>query len=164
MILTIMRHGEAGMAASDRERQLTDRGRAEVAVGARRLGEICAAIELPAPDRVLFSIWERAARTAEIACTGLGQPPSLECEALRPGSTVTGVDSLLEAHIERAEHVLLVSHQPLVSQLVDHYLGERRRVPGLNPGGLVTLDLAAPAAGCGQLRFWALPPAYRSDT
>jgi phosphohistidine phosphatase SixA len=58
---------------------------------------------------------------------------------------------------------VLVSHQPLVSYLIDHLLGEVALVPALPPGGLVTMDLAAPARACGRLLFWALPPQYEAD-
>jgi phosphohistidine phosphatase len=86
-------------------------------------------------------------------------------DTLLPGAGVSGVDVCLErqCHSQAApEHLLLVSHQPLVSRLVDHYLGERGRVPPLSPGGFATLSLEAPVAACARLLFWALPPTYKT--
>ncbi len=85
-------------------------------------------------------------------------------EALLPGRQPPGVDELLQAlwteQDDNPGHVLLVSHQPLVSRLVDHYLGTPGLAPGLVPGGQATLALDAPAAGCGRLLFLAQPPEY----
>lgn len=162
MIVTIMRHGEAGAAAVDRERRLTPRGEAEVAAGCKRLLELCARRELPAPDVVYHSAWTRTSQTAAIACAGLevAQPEALA--ALLPGGSLTGVDTALAPRLAGADHLLLVSHQPMVSRLADHYLGQRGRVPALTPGGYVVIDLATAAAGCGQLCFWALPPEFQA--
>jgi phosphohistidine phosphatase len=60
-------------------------------------------------------------------------------------------------------HLILVSHQPLVSSLINHYLGEWGRVPPLSPGGFCTLHISAPAEGCAELVFWALPPEFQVD-
>lgn len=163
MIATILRHGEAGPAASDRERRLTSRGVAEIERAAPALAAACRSRGLALPSRVLHSPWERTRATAEIVARHLdieAQP----VDALAPGAATAQVDSVLQ-HIELsadAAHCLLVSHQPLVSQLADHYLGEPGLAPGLTPGALVTLSLDTVAPGCGSLQFWALPPAYQA--
>ena len=68
---------------------------------------------------------------------------------------------LLEEYWAGDNHSVLVSHQPLVSRLVDHWLGEQGRVPGLVPGGLVTLEMEVVAPGCAALVFCAQPPDYK---
>ena len=80
-------------------------------------------------------------------------------EALRPGATPEDVDRAMAAHATD-EHVLLVHHQPLVSRVLGHYLGDATQVPFLDPGGLATLTMDLPAPACASLLFWSLPPEY----
>mgnify|MGYP001819884569 FL=1 len=165
MIVTIWRHGEAGSAPSDRQRALTDRGTDDVAFGCHRFHDICVERALPAPGRILHSSWARTTQTADILASAFTHALRAPCEALIPGSDVAHVDrDLSDVFTGEAppEHLVLVSHQPLVTHLVDHLLGERGRVPSLSPGGLVALRLDAPAAGCAELLFWALPPSYEA--
>lgn len=165
MILTIWRHGQAGSAATDRQRELTRSGRDDLARACRRFQAICRDRSLPLPDLVLFSAWLRTTQTAGIICDAMDVNPPQPCAALLPASDVHTVDKALGEVFESpnlAQHLLLVSHQPLVSRLVDHYLGDFGRVPSLAPGGLATLSLAVPAPACAQLLFWAMPPDYRA--
>ncbi len=159
MLLTIMRHGEAGHAASDRERQLTGRGLQEVPAGCRALRESLQRRGLSPVSRLLYSAWVRTTQTAQIAREALAPDVFETCDAILPGARVAPVDRVLEALLETEAHVLLVSHQPLVSSLASHYLGHQR-VPGLSPGAWVCLELHAAAAHCGELRCWALPPQF----
>ena len=167
MIVTIWRHGEAGMAVPDQLRELTGEGEDDVGFGCLQFHTACESRGISHPQLVLHSPWVRTTQTADIlgaAFTHAGRRP---LKALQPGSDVAAVDAAL-VEVESAaadpstQHVALVSHQPLVSWLVDHYLGEPGTVPPLSPGGLVTLELDVPAKGCGQLLFWALPPEYEA--
>jgi phosphohistidine phosphatase len=166
MIVTIWRHGEAGSAASDRLRELTVRGADAVGFACQRFHDICHSRGIPQPGLVLHSAWVRTTQTADIIAstfTLAGLSPS---KALQPGGSIEAVDAALAAITvadSNVQHVVLVSHQPLVSYLVDYYLGCIGRVPSLLPGGLVTLDMQVPAVDCGQLLFWALPPDYKAD-
>ncbi len=163
MIVTIWRHGQAGSAVSDRLRELTDTGRADLALGGPAFRRACEPRALPLPSRLLHSAWLRTTQTAALVEQALGTGDVSADDALLPGAGVGGVDACLERQFQSQaapDHLLLVSHQPLVSRLVDHYLGERGRVPPLSPGGLATLSLDAPAAACAWLLFWALPPTY----
>ena len=168
MIVTIWRHGEAGSAVSDRLRKLTARGRDEVRRGARQFRGACAGAAIALPDLVLFSRWVRTTQTADILGAAFAGAAVREQAQLQPGSGLGAVDAGL-AELAAAgrppAHVVLVSHQPLVSGLVDYYLGglaagAAGQVPALSPGGLATLSLQVVARDCGQLLFWALPPAY----
>ncbi len=165
MIVTIWRHGEAGSAASDRQRPLTDSGTDDVAFGCHRCHDICTEHGLPAPGVVLHSSWLRTTQTADIIASAFTHATMAPSQALIPGSDPGLVERVLSgftAGDAEPDHVVLVSHQPLVSRLVDHLLGDRGRVPALTPGGFATLRLEVPAAGCGELLFWALPPAYEA--
>jgi len=161
--VTIWRHGEADSAATDRQRELTARGRAQLDTGCSQFLAACDNRSLPVPDQVLHSPWLRTTQTAEIIATALGRGPTGDCTALRPGSDMHAVDRSLAELMDsrhRPRHLVLVSHQPLVSRLVDHYLGEPGRVPALSPGGLATLSVDVAARACARLLFWALPPDY----
>ena len=165
MILTIWRHGEAGDAATDRQRSLTARGIDEVGRGVAAFAIACAQrADIGLPTRLLHSPWVRTTETARIIGRGLNMD-SEEYLPLAPGATPDGLDRALASEAEIAAdngHLLIVSHQPLVSRLIDFYLGAARVVPPLSPGGLAGLSLDPPAAGCATLQFWALPPHYEA--
>lgn len=165
MILTIWRHGEAGSAATDRLRELTDRGTEDIGFGCHQFHALCEARDICHPDLLLHSEWVRTSQTAEIIGLAFNHAPRESCPALIPGRQPADVEIALADRLQRQptlQHVLLVSHQPLVSALVDHLLGERGRVPPLAPGGLATLEMDLPAAGCASLRFSAQPPDYEA--
>jgi len=163
-ILTIWRHGTAGEAVVDRQRELTGSGRDDVGFGCHQFHTACKTWNVVHPTRILYSPWVRTTQTAEILAAAFTHAEKTAETALQPGSDVAAVNRALERLFDHAkddqQHLLLVSHQPLVSQLVDYYLGSRGSVPQLPPGGLVTLSLEYPATDCGTLLFWAIPPEY----
>ncbi len=162
MIITIVRHGKAGDAATDEMRELTYGGTDDVSFGCHRLREICTEKSLPLPSHILYSSWRRTTQTAEILAAAFTAP--LETmDALLPDAGVIDVDSALALlpNDNDTAHRVLVGHQPMVSHLVDRYIADPGRVPSLSPGGMVSIRLEVPAAGCGELLFWALPPEYR---
>ena len=165
MILTIWRHGEAGQAPRDFERTLTDRGCDDIGFGAQRFHAHCQRREIHAPDRIVHSPWIRTRQTADIVSAAFTHAVSAEDARVQPGAGPAEALSLVQSVIEEniSEHLLLVSHQPLVSQLVDCLLGDAGRVPPLSPGGLVVLELEIAEAGSATLAFWSLPPEYGAD-
>lgn len=166
MIVTIWRHGEAGRAFTDRRRELTQQGRDDIGFGCQQFHLACAARNMPHPDLILHSPWVRTRQSAELIASAFTHATLHPETALRPGSEAVAVDACMESLLQSAScprHVVLVSHQPLVSRLVDHYLGESGSVPPLSPGGLAMLELDVAAADSGQLRFWALPPEYEAS-
>jgi phosphohistidine phosphatase len=166
MILTIWRHGQAGWATSDRRRELTDRGTDDIGFACPQFHAACEARQLPPPDLILHSPWLRTTQTADILASAFTHAEVRSHQALQPGSSAPQVDALLESLPSgegRPRHLLLVSHQPLVSHLVERYLGEPGQVPALSPGGLATLQLEAVGPGIGRLLFWAMPPEYETS-
>lgn len=162
MIITILRHGKAGDARRDEDRALTDRGIDDISFGSHRLRDLCTDKSLPLPSHVFHSSWRRTTQTAEIIAAAF--TASIEpMDALLPGSTIADVDGALSRLTPGESHCVLVGHQPMVSTLVDYYLGDPGRVPPLKPGGLACLRLDVAARGCGGLLFWAMPPEYRGD-
>ena len=163
MILTIWRHGQAEERIPDSQRALTESGRDDVGVGCHRLHKACQVRGLSEPDQILYSSWLRTSQTAEIIGAVFSAAKTEAVGALLPASDVTDVDNLLSALIDAEgsdEHVVLVSHQPLVSELVDRYLGDAGAVPFLSPGSFTTLSLDMAIAGCASLLFCAFPSEY----
>jgi phosphohistidine phosphatase len=113
---------------------------------------------------VLHSPLVRTTQTAEIISSAFNHASVSVEAALQPGGSVTALDATVAALSEqqRVAHIVLVSHQPLVSYLLAHYLGEVGSVPSLPPGGLATLALDVCATGCGTALFWAFPPEYEA--
>ena len=143
MLLTLWRHGEAGSAATDESRSLTRHGSDEVLAMAQ---EYSTWSEASAPGPVsllLYSPYRRTIETAEL----LG-------ELLRPGSQE--VDSSLapgaypeafsEQHYTGHEHIVMVSHQPFLSQAIAHWTDDVTLAP-LAPGGYSTLEVTYLARG-----------------
>lgn len=165
MILTIWRHGEAGRAATDQERELTDSGRDDIGFACQQFHEACAVRDIIHPDSIFYSPWVRTSQTAEIVAGAFTHANKASLGALQPGSDVNAVDIAVTAIMGGEaphEHILLVSHQPLVSYVLDYYLGESGAVPSLSPGGLATLSLDVPARACGEILFWAQPPEFEA--
>ncbi len=160
MIITIVRHGEAGDAHIDEDRELTDRGVDDISFGSHQLRDLCRDKSLALPSHIVHSSWRRTTQSAEILeaafLASIAPMP-----ALLPGASLGDVDTALAALSPELEHCVLVGHQPMVSALVDYYLGDPDKVPSLPPGGLVSIGLETPARGCGELLFWALPPQYK---
>jgi len=165
MILTIWRHGTAAEGENDRLRELTDSGRDDVGFGSQRFHEACIASNIPHPHTILHSPLVRSCQTAEIIAAAFTHASVRALQALQPGNKPVAVDESVARFIDfqmQQQHIVLVSHQPLVSHLVEHYLGDVRSVPFLTPGGLVSLSLDVLAPLCGRLLFWALPPEYEA--
>jgi phosphohistidine phosphatase len=162
MILTIWRHGEAGRAPRDDERALTDRGCDDVGFGAQRFHDHLAARQLPNPDSILFSPWIRTRQTADIISAAFTHATSATEKGIQPGAGQADALQLVQSVLDEGatEHLLLVSHQPLVSQLIDSLLGDAGKVPSLSPGGLAVLDLEIAGPGAASLVLWSLPPEY----
>ncbi len=158
MLVTVWRHGEAAPGGRDRDRRLTDRGHADLRRGAAAFLPALARRSLPAPEALHTSRWLRTRQTAGHLAEALALVPE-EAEALIPGAGVDEVEGLLSAMLPK--HRVLVSHQPLVSALVDRWLGEPGRVPALTPGAYAVLEAEAWAPGCASLCFWAAPTDYR---
>lgn len=152
MKLFVLRHGRAeNRAASDFDRALTDSGRADltrVLTGSREA--------LAGVDQVWVSPLLRAQQSAAIAVQVLGGSPPMETtEALVPEADLNKLYRRLQGFT--GEALLLVSHQPLVGELVNDLCGAE---PGLHPMGtasLAALELELVASGLAEL-LWLRHP------
>ncbi|ROM50964.1 phosphohistidine phosphatase SixA [Pseudomonas rhodesiae] len=120
MKLWILRHGEAeAHARTDAERNLTERGRAEVLRSAAHLiGQPLGAI--------IASPYVRAQQTARLVREALGFVPDIRTV---PWLTPEGSPEQVLAHLVAEDNVLLVSHQPLVGSLISFLQHGHSRQP-----------------------------------
>ncbi|SDZ90585.1 SixA phosphatase family protein [Microbulbifer marinus] len=144
MQLLILRHAKAEpMTGDDAARQLTERGRAQVA-------QICdmRADELSAVRAIWASPFVRTQQTAQIVAERLGLP--VIPQSLLIGDTPP--QQVLDALQQEAEQwpLLLVSHQPLVGSLVNGLCGSDGEHP-MGTASLACLSAEVWASGCADL-------------
>ncbi len=166
MIVTIWRHGEAGLAVTDEARELTAGGADDVSYGSHRINNHCQDSGLATPGVILHSPLVRTLQTAEIIDAAFSHATMAESVELAPGGNLDGVDALVNGVLEsepNTRHLVLVSHQPLVTYLVNHWLGDGGAVPSLPPGGLVSVEMDVAGRDCARLKFWSLPPQYEAQ-
>jgi phosphohistidine phosphatase len=159
MNLYILRHGLAEELdprrfAKDSDRPLTTKGE-------RKMWKIAQAIEALGVsfDLILFSPYVRARQTAEIVADALGLRKRLEAsETLTPAGSVKG---LLASLKERGpcEDVLLVGHEPYLSELISLLTSGKTDLPVvMKKGGLCKLSTNSLEHGrCASLE-WLLTP------
>jgi phosphohistidine phosphatase len=156
--LYVLRHGvaeEALPGGDDRARRLTARGRAKMqkaAAGLRALGV--------RPDVILTSPLPRAAETAAIVASVCGRDAGpQELPQLAPGTAPPEVVRALRPFARR-EHVMLVGHEPQLSELVAALLtgGMETIALDLRKGGCVAVELARLHPPAGAMLRWMLTP------
>lgn len=151
MKLWILRHGEAEpRAKSDAERRLTSHGREQVLYSA--------ALLLGQPlQAILVSPYVRAQQTAALVQETLDFPQPLRTVAwLTPESSVR--EAITELEQLGFEHVLLVSHQPLVGALVgmlEH--GHLQQPAAMSTASLAELEGDWPLPGLMSLKALSHP-------
>lgn len=145
MKVWVLRHGEAqATARTDAERELTAHGRHEVLQSAAHL--IGKPVHL-----VIASPYVRAQQTAQLVREALGLSVEITIAPwLTPESDPDQVLRTLAGH--PAEHVLLVSHQPLVGALIGLAVhGHRQQPQPMGTASLAELEGELPLAGGMQL-------------
>jgi phosphohistidine phosphatase len=159
MLLFLIRHAHAGERdpdrwPDDRDRPLTDKGRKIQRKMSRALGKLDLV-----PTMVLASPWVRAAETADILVRELGlASPAIPCEPLAASPDFSRLaDDIGEPG--SGAIVALVGHSPWMEELAslllaDSPAGLRIDFP---KSGVMGIDLAQPAPGAGELRFFLRP-------
>lgn len=136
--LVIMRHGEAEpQYLSDSERQLTAAGQAEVSEMAQWLHHHYSAF-----DRIFSSPYRRTVQTAAVLVQkGLvGQAVELNTDLVPEGNAQFVVDFLDILYAENPQaKILLVSHMPLVSFLVEAFT-RSGQTPIFDTAGVACID------------------------
>ncbi|MGM0524846.1 MAG: phosphohistidine phosphatase SixA [Pseudomonadota bacterium] len=139
MRLYIMRHGHAVLplsTQSDEERRLTPEGEQEVVTTATWLSQKAGQL-----DSCLVSPYIRAQQTATVAMGCIKANSRNDVRELTPdtdpGKALTAVAAEIEAH--NYQQLLLVSHMPLVSYLVNEI--DRSKQPPIFPtGGIAVME------------------------
>lgn len=136
--LVIMRHGEAEpQYLSDSERQLTAAGQAEVSEMAQWLHHHYSAF-----DRIFSSPYRRTVQTAAVLVQkGLvSQAVELNTDLVPEGNAQFVVDFLDMLYAENPQaKILLVSHMPLVSFLVEAFT-RSGQTPIFDTAGVACID------------------------
>lgn len=153
MRVTLIRHGEAeAHAATDGERALTKRGRADT----RRVGRALArrGVHFGA---IVASPLVRAVQTAEIVVAAIGTRERILVDrALIPEAAPAGVRALLRG-LGAVSSVALVAHEPILSGICAVLLGTVS-FPALRKSEAIRIRLEGGADGPGRLR-WRIDPA-----
>lgn len=153
MKLYLMRHGQAeSYAASDAERQLTDKGVAQSRAMAEHL-------KAEPPAKVISSPLVRACQTAFNVMEPLQHEVPFEtCDLLTPDED----PRLVTEWINKQGHpgpLLLVTHNPLVSLLVSWLVnGHLQGSISLATADIVCLSLETAAPGSAQLQWYEQAP------
>ena len=112
--LYLLRHGEAAaMAPTDSQRPLTEHGRQQVAVSAGLLPQL---------DLMVASPYLRAQQSAQIVAETVAIAKQSTSETITPDSSPSDVVAWLET--VDAESILLVTHNPFVSQIASWLTGD----------------------------------------
>ncbi len=158
MHLWILRHGQAEPhTRPDSERALTPQGEHD----ARAVGQWLAEV-VPDSLHVLASPYKRAQQTAQQALLAMPNKKLHTVAWLTPDHDPLEVIAELEKL--HHQHVLLVSHQPLVSALVGLLAdGDYRAGSGMDTASLAEVVVSTLAPGCGILRSLRHAPDYRKS-
>ena len=155
MRIYILRHGiaeEVRPGGSDAGRALTEEGKQKL----RQVLERARQAKV-APSLILTSPYKRAAETAEIAAGILGcKAKRVQTSALLPSSSPLRVWKEVTGAL--AGDLMLVGHEPLLSNVAAFLLHCPGLVVDLKKGALVRIDLETPARVPHGVLKWMLTP------
>lgn len=158
MKVFILRHAEAGRAARDRDRELTPKG-FEQALQAGLL------LKPESAQTLLYSPKTRTRQTAEQVALLCPQLACQESLSLLPPATVEDTAAVLEGLQDAGnEAVILVSHIPLVAQLVGWLMNgdtSAYELPGYPPASIVALEMEHVGPAAAKLLWYALSPDFQ---
>jgi phosphohistidine phosphatase len=156
VIVYFLRHGiaERQSPGRDRERRLTEEGKAEL----RRVLAFAKKAQVK-PELVVCSPYVRAVETARLAMDVLELEGSHSlADALVPESSAIHLWNEVRAH--RTDSILVVSHEPLLSSTVAMALGTSRAMVVMPPGGLVTIEFGSTGAEAVGVLRWMVTPEF----
>ena len=147
MIVTVWRHAEAGIAASDAFRPITPKGREALQVSGSHFVRELEKASIGSVTSLLYSPYLRTRESAEILRALCHPAQALAENRLAPGSDF---DDIAQLVVTEERHLLLVSHHPLVSALVSFWCDDPTLAP-LSPGGFATVALLCSERGGAEL-------------
>lgn len=165
MNLYILRHGlaaepNAHTLAHDSERLLTPKGIRKI----REAAEAMEKLELGF-DLILASPYLRARHTAELVAHAFKLEKKLQLtDTLAPGAKAKEVIGLINATTPAPKNVLLVGHEPFLSELIALLLsGDTTMQITLKKGGLCKLAVEELKPGCCAALEWLLTAKQMSE-
>jgi phosphohistidine phosphatase len=156
MEVYLLRHGIAAddrSGSADAERALTRKGR-------QKLRQVLSSVRsaVTRPSLILTSPLVRAVQTAEVAAEVFAyQGALLRTKALLPTASPQGVWQELRAH-QREQKLLLVGHEPLLSQAVSYLLAAPRLRVDFKKAGLVRIDIESFSTTPSGILKWFVTP------
>lgn len=157
MMIFLVRHGEAIERTEEQEdslRWLTKKGRKLLHKAGRRLHK-----KRVRPDYIITSPLTRAVQTAELILSYVGHHTELMADRrLAPDASVEQMVEMIHGryHDNKDESVMLVGHEPLLSQCAARLLGKESVAP-LVKGACLHLELRDKPRK--PVRFhWYAPP------
>lgn len=149
MDIYILRHGQAEpQQTSDEARELTEKGRLDTArVISARLAELHSVREIWASPLV------RAQQTAHIAASYFPQLNVLTSDLIIPEGDLFKVMEWLQSSGRVNPSILLVSHQPLVGELVNKLCGKPAGYYAMDTSSLAAIRAPVVATGMGELMW-----------
>ncbi|MEE3609298.1 phosphohistidine phosphatase SixA [Avibacterium paragallinarum] len=153
MKIFVMRHGEAkSMASSDKLRQLTEKGKLQSYQQGQWLQSFCSEL-----DKVLVSPYIRAQETFEQIDLAYKNQLNSKFETWS-GITPYGDASVVKDYLdvlsqEGVKHILIISHLPLVGDIVRELCG--KNTANFYPATIVEIEYNA--AHCGIVKQIQLP-------
>ena len=156
MQVYILRHGiaeEVRHGGSDADRALTNEGR-------KKLREVLRLAEKAdvVPSVIITSPYVRAVQTAEVVIEVLGYANDLlRTEALVPSSDALAVWEEIRAH-QGVMQLMLVGHEPLLSQVVAFLLNSTALMVDVKKGALIRIDIEGFGAQPHGILRWMVVP------
>jgi phosphohistidine phosphatase len=139
MKIFLLRHATAELQRTnlaDRDRRLTKAGIGELQKVVRAMRRLKVR-----PDEILASPYRRAWETAEIATRGLAPSKTpIEMRALIPSGDALRVWQELKKH-HAAKALLLVGHEPLLSEFAAFLLNSPQLSINFKKAGLIRIDV-----------------------
>ena len=154
MEILLVRHGAASWdTKTDIERSLTDVGKAEV----RAAADWLAASEWQ-PEELWVSPYKRAGESAAIFNEVWQLRPRLKA-SLTPDTPLSELEAMLATF--RGEHLMLVAHNPLLSNAINHWHGgEAQSYWGMQTASMALLQGEVISQGCASLQWLRHYPNY----
>jgi phosphohistidine phosphatase len=150
MFIYLFRHGDAPFDSSCGERSLSVQGEIETRRVIKQQMDRLSNLQLIVCSPVL-----RARQTLQIVKDTLNYTGQLIFDdALRSEGSVAGVeccvDSLMKMYDQ--EEILLLTHQPLIGQVLEYLTGKTGLAWSMNTSSLASLEAITFGYGCAELR------------
>jgi len=158
MIVYFLRHASAGKPKDDAKKDEKRPLDAEGVEQCRLMGRALSALEVQV-DAILSSPLKRATQTASLVGNEMGHDGKLELTpALRPEASYSDFRALMEKNAKH-ESVMVVGHNPTLSDFLSRLIGARAAAIDLKKGAVAKVDLGH---GSATLQWCLTPKAVRA--